>query len=725
MLTATISLALGGSLLVFLLLLVTALAAAVFFYRYTLPPLPLARRLVLTVLRSLALTLLLLVLFEPVFRLVSRSEQAPGVAVLVDDSQSIAIKDGSGDRATGTRLFLAEQPWARTPAGLVTHYYTFSSSLKEAPNFRPESLAFKGEETDLARAVEGLKDKLTGENIQALVLVTDGNYTTGKNPLYAAEALGIPVFTVGVGDTTEQKDVLVENVLTNEITYAETRVPVDITLKSSGYNGERVEVSVSEGRALLDRTVVTLLDGTRRYPVRLFVTPKEEGMKKYVVQVSSLPGELTEKNNQRQFFMKVLKSKLRVVLLAGAPSPDVAALRQAIAEDEHMTVRAFIQKRAGEFYDAPPAREQLDSADCMMLVGFPSASTSRESLELVRAHLEREKKPLFFVSSRTIDYGKLAQLEPFLPFSWIASGPAELSVFAQVPERQKFHPLVSLEGGVSLETWHDLPPIYKAQTVFRAKPDADIVALAGTQNSVLGEPLVASRSISHQKVLAITGYGIWRWGLLAQTNTETEHFLPSLVSNTIRWLTTREEDKQVRIAPRKEAFTTAENVEFTGQVYDEQLRPVDDAEVIVEISRTQGGEKFQLALTAQGNGRYAGSFEGASEGEYSYTGKASAGGKVYGEDRGKFSVGQLSAEYVSTKLNAPLLEQIAERTGGRYHGIGEAADLARELSSGRTFIPREIVHASEIELWNWKYIAGAVIAILALEWFLRKRNGML
>ena len=41
-------------------------------------------------------------------------------------------------------------------------------------------------------------------------------------------------------------------------------------------------------------------------------------------------------------------------------------------------------------------------------------------------------------------------------------------------------------------------------------------------------------------------------------------------------------------------FTTDEPVEFTAQVYDEQLRPVDDAELIVELQH--GKESTQLAL---------------------------------------------------------------------------------------------------------------------------------
>ncbi len=168
--------------------------------------------------------------------------------------------------------------------------------------------------------------------------------------------------------------------------------------------------------------------------------------------------------------------------------------------------------------------------------------------------------------------------------------------------------------------------------------------------------------------------------MLAQDNPKTERFLPAFLVNIVRWLTTSEDEKKVRIAPVKETFTTAEPVAFEGQVYDDQLRPVDHADVTVELHR--GSEQFQLPLNSAGSGRYEGSLDGLGEGEYSYTAKAIATGAVLGEDRGRFSVGQVNVEFLETKMNKSLLEQMAYRTGGKYYDINNASSLAGDLASG-------------------------------------------
>ncbi len=723
MLTASMDITLGGSLLVLILSLIIAVGAALLFYRYTLPPLPARLKIILSSLRSLSLVLIILILFEPVLRFVNHNEQTPVVAVLIDDSQSMTIKEGTENRAEAVKRFLKGKYLGNVSPDIKIHYYAASSKLNEHYTTLPDSLMFKGETTDLSNVFSELKEQMQRDNIQSVVLITDGEYNIGKNPLYEAEALGIPVYTIGVGDTSEQKDILVKKIITNNLAYAGTRVPVDVAVKTSGYNNANVEVILSENETTIDRKVVQVTGGTHEYPVRLFLDSKEEGTKKYTVSVSKLPEELTDRNNARTFFLKVLRSKIKALLIAGAPSPDVSSVRQALVEEEHFSVQSLVQKDGNGFYEGGFTSSTADSVDCFVFVGFPSMMTDEGIIRRLQEIVEQKKIPVLFVNSKTISYDKLRTFESILPFTWTNTSTDEIFVFPSVAEKQKTHPLVTLEGNMTPEIWHQLPPIYKTQTLFKIKPEADIIAAVKMQNVVLSEPLVAIRTINRQKSFAITGYGIWRWRLLAHSNPETEKFLPFLISNAVRWLTTKEDEKNVRVVPVKETFTTAEPIEFTGQVYDEQLKPVSDAEVTVEL--VHGSEKIPLVLRAIGDGRYEGSLDGAGEGDYLFTAKASGDGRMIGVDKGRFSVGQMNVEFLETKMNKSLLEQIAYRTGGKYYDIGKVDVLGADIGRDVKFTPKEIVRTSEIELWNWKYIAAIIVLLLGIEWFLRKRSGML
>src|SRR5207247_936962 len=98
------------------------------------------------------------------------------------------------------------------------------------------------------------------------------------------------------------------------------------------------------------------------------------------------------------FFTKVLKSKLNILLFAGAPEPDVPAVRQALDEDGHFSVHAFVQKNPSEFYEGSLTRQSADSSDCIVLVGFPSQATSPGLLQQLGEIVAQQKKPLLFIN---------------------------------------------------------------------------------------------------------------------------------------------------------------------------------------------------------------------------------------------------------------------------------------------------------------------------------------
>ncbi len=721
---ANLSMALGGSVVLLLIAALLAIGLAVLFYRITLPPLPRRVRILLSAMRAIALMLLLFLLFEPIARNVHHDTTPPAVAVLVDVSQSMSLVDAGGSRTAALNGFVRWAGQDLRIAGTNVVYYTFSSALSEPGGSLPDSLPLTGETTDLGGALSAMRDAIAQRNIRSVVLVTDGEYTAGRNPLYPAESLGVPVYPVGVGDTTEQKDLLIDNVKTNDIVFAGDNVPVDVTLRSAGYDNTPVDVTLREGSSILDHASVRLSGNQPVTSVRLHVDPKEEGTKRYTVDVTKLPGELTDRNNSRSVTVKVRRSRLKILVIGGAPSPDVTAVAEMLREDEHHAVTVAVQKGPQELYGATTSTLKPDSADCLVLVGYPTPATPAALQQEILEAVAQKHTPVLFVGGKGLDPAKLAALEPYLPFTFVGGRKAnEELVLASIPERAKFHSLVTQEGAVSVAAWQKLPPIFRSVVEARAKPESDVLALCVVENIPLAEPLIAVRSIAHQRTVGISGYGVWRWKLMVQGDAEAEVLFPSFLNNSIRWLTTPDDEKRVRVTPVNDAVTTAEPVQFTAQVYDEQLKPVDDAEVRVDIAR--GAEKTSVVLNPVGNGRYEGSLSGLGEGEYTYQAKATARNVSLGEDKGRFSVGLLNVEFLRTRLNQPLLEQLAYRTGGRYVPVSHPDSIPVDIRAKADLTPREVIRATEIELWHWQYLAGVIVVLFAFEWFIRKRSGMI
>jgi hypothetical protein len=711
------------SLAVIIMLGIVAAAIAYFFYRYTLPPVPRATRFLLTVLRTAALFLLCLLLFEPLARLLFSSTRPPILAVLIDDSRSMRLIDRLGDRAKELRTILRGDLSRFLPPGGALQAYTFGSQWKPRDLSTKDSLRLDEEATDISAALSSLAREREQHNIQAAVLLTDGNYNLGQSPLYDADGLGMPVYTVGIGDTSEQKDLLITRIATNDIVFSETPTPVNVTVKSTGFGGQRVEVILSEAGRELSRTSLKLEPGTHEYQASLTYSPTGTGGKKYTVFVSSLSGELTRENNRKSFSVRILKSKLRVVMIAGAPSADVSMIRQLLTEENNLAVACFTQRRPSGFYEGQLPPRLVDSADCLLLLDFPTHTTSPATLELIRVQLVDRSLPVFFIDGKNVDRERLGALLPVLPFTVLAASSQEQLVSVRPPDAQRSNPIINIFGSRGTNLWSRLPPLFRTTTTYRAKAEATVLAYAEVQNVPLADPILLTRSVNRQRSLALLAYGLWRWRLMTTGDSEAELALPTFLANSIRWLTTEEERRLVRVRTSKDAYTLGEPIEFLGQVYDASAQPVDDAHTRVIIRR--GERTSETILRPVGNGRYEGAVDGLGEGEYTFNATAHIDNLSLGEDRGTFSVGGLNLEFEETRMNSTLLRQLAYRTGGKYFTPGSLADLMPTLRSQASFIPRQVIRTQELDLWNWQYMLATIVLLLGLEWFLRKRNGML
>jgi len=670
-------------------------------------------------LRGLGLFLLLLLLGEPLLSLVYHRFEKPVLAVLIDQSRSMTTQDKTGDRRAIMLKTLDSPELQTVEAKSEALFGVFDTKLHLLQSFAKDSISFKGEGTDIGGALKQLKDLTSGRNIQGVLLISDGTSTAGPSPLFEAEEVGLPVFAIGIGDTSEPHDVLVQKVLANTITYVGNKVPVNATLKSSGLNNERVEVTLLEEGKMLDRKTVLLEPGMRQYDVPLSFVPNLDGTKKITVEVSQLPGEVSYQNNRSSFYVKVLKSKMLVLLIAGGPSADVAAVRHALQDDPNIEVRSFIDRGNGEFYEGILADQNLRDAECIVLVGYPGTGSSTATVQAI-ANALGSRKGLLFVLSRTTDFRKLPALQAYLPFTVPALAGEETQAFFAVSDVQRNNPILRVSS--SLDVWGKLPPSFTLDGSFHVKPEGIVLASARIQASTTGDPLLLSSDVNRSKSLAVLCYGLWRWKSYSDGIPGAERILETFFSNSVRWLVTRDDEKPVQVRPTKEIFGGSEPVEFTGQVYDENYRPME-AEISLSVS--QKGQTSRLSLTSLGNGRFEGAFDPLPEGDYTYLAQALAGGRQISEEHGSFSVGGLNVEFQETRANRLLLQQLAARTGGRYYEHHDLRRFPEDIAALPNFRPRDIRIARQFELWNETWMLGALVALFAAEWFLRKKNGML
>jgi len=398
-------------------------------------------------------------------------------------------------------------------------------------------------------------------------------------------------------------------------------------------------------------------------------------------------------------------------------------VRSMLGENSNVSLHVFTQKLGGTYYEGTLNAAAADSADCILAIGVPDRRTTAEAVALIRSAITGRKTPLLYVGGRGIDGARAEQMFPSLPALPEAPVPGEMEVdFVPDPSRMD-NPLLALGNAAEAGAWKDLPPVFAGRTPWRLREGSIQLGAPRLRSVVLPQPFMALRDVAGTRAICLTGYGLWRWRLQAQGSPETATLFASFLSSAIRWLTGPAGERTLRVTPAREEFAGGEPVAFAAQVYDETARPVEDAQVTVQI--TGPSQHPVMELHALGNGRYEGSMEGLPPGNYTYAAAAAREGRALGKDAGSFTVGGLNLEFIDTRLNAEILRGVAYRSGGRYVGAPDAGELKEMLRSLPALSAREDTHAETIQMHRWPYLLALIIALFAAEWMLRKRSGML
>lgn len=699
----------------FFLFLILLIGYTIYVYRYTIPNINPSKKILLVSLRSLALLLVLFVFFEPIVTLAKKKILEPVNLVFLDNSRSLQIKDGTNREQTVLDFV---KGLGQNNLSNNSELFTFGNKTQKINFDSLQKLNFSEGSTNFAKMFSDVGK--TERNISSITIVSDGVITEGSNPLHTAEKLNIPIYTVGVGDSTSRNDVEVKNVLYNQMIYAQTSTAIVAAVANTGFANKNITVSLYENDALVEqKNVVLSEDGIQN--VNFTYTPKTGGEKKLAVVASNSTGEFTFANNKKVFYVNVLSNKVKVLIIAGSPSSDVSFIKNTLKSDKNFEVNSITQVAADKFIEKNNKQELIDSANVFFLVGFPSKETSQQLLQSVLNKISNKDKPYFITLSSGVDFNKLKQLQSELPFVVGNIGNDYLEIQPDISADQLDNPLLQNNSVNPIDAWNNLPPIFQPNVDLTAKPESEVVSKVRINNIPMNKPLILTRILGSKKSIAVLGKDIWRWKL--ETAPKNLDLFDRFIISSVKWLNSNEAHKRVTIKTSKKLYSLGEQIEFNGQVYDQAFNPVSDADVKIQIN--YGKENYDVNLNSVGNGLYEGTFQTNKAGNYSFTGNANLNNNKLGSDKGKFNVGEVDVEMLDPRMNYEFLSLLSNQTGGKFFYNSNYNQLFPILKALNKKSSKYKMEVSDINLWSNEWLLMIAIFLFGLEWFLRKRSGML
>ncbi len=658
----------------------------------------------LMALRGTVFVLLFVLMLNPFFRSEQTYFEKPELLVMMDNSSSTAVKKGdySGEEAYRSvldRLNLNDSSRVS---------FRFSSFDRDVKSTSPDSLSFAGNETNLYNAVEVIKN--SEQDIAAAVLISDGIFNQGRNPVFESATLEIPVFTIAVGDTSLQKDLLVKSVVTNSTGYVGTRHPVEVTVINNGINEGTFSVRLMRGSEMVDSRTLDAGSGASTYTLDFELQPEQEGLQQYRVIIPALSEEWTTENNSQPFAVDVLDEKQRILSLAFEVYPDVRYLRSLLLADENTRLikRTWLGNSRfleGQLNIGP------DSLDLIVLHGYPSGGLG-SSLKGTVVNLLREV-PSIVIATPLSYFRELDLTEGFsLPVRFPPT-PQYDEVVPQPSVEPTSHPVMELPG----VAYNRLPALNAPIRGTEVTAGANMLFENSFQGRNTGRPLIAVEETGNLRKSMITGYGWYRLG--QSSNTQIRDFTEQLFYNIVSWTATRPDNRRLRVEPAQKVFTGGESVVLNAFLTNERGEKETEAVIEVTISGSDMENRF-YSMNNEGNGQYRLELGSLPEGVYSFEAVARKGSREIDRQNGEFSVSGTNIEFVNTVRNDRLMQQIADRTGGTFFLYNSLDDFWEVLNEKGMLKQEEEVATNLFYPYQHSFWFILVVLLLAAEWIVRK-----
>ena len=709
--------------------------------RSAMQPLSKEKRLVLATLRFITLILLLAILQRPI--VVEHRVANPDIVVpvLVDVSRSMRLQDAGGQSRISRAIEVAHNvllPSIREQYDIEV--LGFGDKLQVDDLLQLKANARR---SDLAGALDEVRERYRGRSVGGVIVISDGGDTSDREPAAVIQEGDPPIFSIGVGGPDSFSDREVLSVTVGEAPLPESTVELAASVVSHGFGIDPIEIRLHEdGRVIQVSRVIPTTPGSAVRKI-FRVSPKPDVATLYTVEVVNDPVELTTNNNTQQVLVKPAERTRRILMVEGAPGHEHSFLKRAWGVDPGFKLDSVLRKGQNDrgqdtFYiqghdewtralstGFPEERHELFRYDAVAFGNVDFQSYSSEQLSMIEEFVSRRGGGVMVFGARSFAGRGLANtpLATILPLNVSGKLPNLSLPINQEPHRVNLtfdgerHRIMHLGNSIqsTRDRWLNAPPIAAVSVLGNPKPGASLLAFTlGSTGGVY--PLIAVQRYGRGRTMIFTGEASWRWKMLLPSDDTTYE---TFWRQTARWLSTASPGP-VTVATRG-GVSLGDEVTVDLFNRDVRFEPVLNRSIVAQVTNPNG-EIVQVPLTLIDGetGQYEGKFTPIDRGVYRIdvdSGKRTADFRTV---RDWILIGGSDLEFAGPRLHREVLSRMATVSGGAMMELDTVGDvstmLQNRLLDQRPLVPRD--------LWDSLWIFLLLVALLSVEWALRRHWGL-
>ena len=650
----------------------------------------------LMVLRFLSFFLIAFLLLSPFIRSLKKITRNPIIITAWDNSSSIISVEDSATAITEISQMKSDIS-GELGSGYSVTDYSFGEETEQSGE-----LNFKEKKSDYSELISTINNNYFNENVGALIIAGDGIYNEGKNPVNLTGSINFPVYTIGLGDTTEVSDARVENIRVNRTAFSGNRFPAETDVHFTKLKGKSLKLSVIHDGKELQSTVITPPNDDYFVTQEFILEAGASGLKHYTARIETAQNERNTKNNTAEFVVNVLENKQKILVLSDGPHPDIGAIENTLKLQKTYDVSVFT---------AEPYPAGLADFNLIILNQLPTSGKS--AAKIIEAS-EKNRIPLLFIVGSKTFIPQLNALDQGVKISMLAGSSEE----AQATVNPTYATFTLSED--FKELIQRFPPLQVPFANYDLDAAFTPLLYQKIKNIETNKPLLATGSLNGRKIGFIFGEGIWRWRMYNYYFTQRQDRFNELVNQLVQYLALRENEDNF-IIDYKPVYAEIDDVLIRAEVYNDAFEQITTEEVNIKI-QNQDNNEFNFTFDVRGDGYYLNAGH-LPVGDYQFTADVTIGNENFTE-KGNFTVTAVNLENVITRANHSVLYQLATQSGGKYFLPGEIDNLVNDIKNNSNV--KSVTYFQEMvnELLNLRWIFFILLLLLSVEWFLRKYWGI-
>lgn len=698
-----------------------------------------ARPMAIWLLETGLIALILFLLWHPALSIATLRPQQNVVAVLVDDSRSMSIKDASGTREAAAQAALNSGMLKSLGEKFQVRLYKFGKEPERIQ--KPGELTAQAPASRIGDTLERVLAESSSLPLGAIVLLSDGADNAGGIDLQTIAAIRrqrIPVHTMGFGRETPEKDAEITDAIVPARALPDSKLTAQVTLQNWGLAGSKSKLTVKDGAKVLASQEVTFKGEGQLQTETLVFNGGAAGPKTLEIAVDPVGGEVNQLNNKVTRLVNVEARKPRILYIEGEPRWEYKFIRRAVEDypDIGIELPSMVRTTQNKMYyqigeedkkaveDGFPSKPEELFKYQGLIVGTVEASYFTPAQQTaIHDFVDRRGGGLLFLGGRaSLNDGGYASS----PLNDLI--PAKLSDNKPSFHRDFTGQQLTLAGAQSvlcrldenparnLEAWKKMPQMANYQDVGEPKPGATML-LESTPAGKHPQPLLVTENYGHGRTVLFATGGSWRWKMWLDHADKTH---ATFWQQMFRHLVADTPGQVVSTTP-KQVLADDTKVPVRVEVRDKLYKPVSNAKVQARFLGPDG-KSATMELTPQPleEGVYSGEWTAEKPGSYVTEIIAGREQEELGHDMLTFRREDGVAENFHTGQNRELLQKLSEQTGGKYYKPDDASKLSNEISYSEAGITTRETR----DLWDMPVIFLLALGIRASEWLLRRKWGV-